>query len=51
MHHTAEGCTSHDVGWTRVSVDGLVPDVYETLLNDHMWDTFYVRPNEGIWTQ
>lgn len=46
-----EGRTSYDVGWMKVSVDGLVPDVYETLANDQMWDVFYVRPNEGVWIQ
>jgi hypothetical protein len=44
-----EGRTSRDVGWMKVSLDGLVPDVYETLVNDRMWDTSYVRPNEGVW--
>ena len=38
-----EGRTSYDVGWMKVSVDGLVPDVYEILANDQRWDDFYVR--------
>jgi hypothetical protein len=42
-----EGRTSFDVGWMKVSVDGLVPEVYELLFRDQMWDVFYVRPNEG----
>lgn len=42
-----EGRTSFDVGWMKVSVDGLVPEIYEALVNDKMWDAFYVRPNEG----
>jgi hypothetical protein len=46
-----EGRTSYDVGWMKVLVDGLVPDVYETLVNDQMWNAFYVRPNEGVWTR
>ena len=43
-----EGRTTCDVGWMKVSVDGLVPDVYELLVKDQMWDVFYVRPNEGV---
>lgn len=43
-----EGRTSRDVGWMRVSVDGLIPELYEALVNDHIWDAFYVRPNEGV---
>ena len=43
-----EGRTSSDVGWMKVSVDGLVPEVYELLVRDQMWDVFYVRPNEGV---
>lgn len=44
-----EGRTSFDVGWMKISINGLVPDVYEMLVDDHMWDVFYVRPNEGVW--
>lgn len=44
-----EGRTSRDVGWMRVAVQGLVPEVHETLVNDMMWAVFYVRPNEGVW--
>jgi hypothetical protein len=44
-----EGRTSLDVGWIKVAVKGLVPEVYETLVNDYMWDVFYVRPNKGVW--
>jgi hypothetical protein len=43
-----EGRTTCDVGWMKVSVDGLVPDVYELLVKDQMWEVFYVRPNEGV---
>jgi len=44
-----EGRTSRNVGWMKVSIEGLVPEVYETLVKDQMWDNFYVRPNEGVW--
>jgi hypothetical protein len=46
-----EGRTSLDVGWMKVAVRGLVPEVYETLVNDYMWDVFYVRPNKGVWNR
>jgi hypothetical protein len=35
----------------KVSLDGLVPEVYETLVNDQMWDAFYIRSNEGVLKQ
>lgn len=43
-----EGSTMYDVGYMKVSVDGLVPSVYELLVNDRMWDVSYVRPNVGV---
>jgi hypothetical protein len=44
-----EGRASLDVGWMKVAVQGLVPEVYETLVNDYMWHVFYVRPNQAVW--
>jgi hypothetical protein len=43
------GRTSFDVGWMKVPADRLVPEVYESLVDDFMWDCSYVRPNEGVW--
>jgi hypothetical protein len=37
-----EGRTSRNVGRMRVAVDGLIPEVCETLVNDRMWDNSHI---------
>ena len=41
-----EGSRLHDVGWMRVNIPALYPDIYSLLDEDHMWDVGYMRPPE-----
>lgn len=43
-----EGSRLSDVGWMKVSPDGLVPGVYDILTRSAMWDVFYCRPPQEI---
>lgn len=43
-----EGSKLSNVGWMKVCVDGLIPDVYATLTSPHMWDNMYCRPPNDI---
>lgn len=43
-----EGSKLSDVGWMKVCVDGLIPDVYAALTSPHMWDNMYCRPPNEI---
>lgn len=43
-----EGSRLSDVGWMKVSPDGLVPGVYDMLTRSAMWDVFYCRPPHEI---
>jgi len=41
-----EGSRLADVGWMKVSVDELIPELYTTLTQNHLWDNYYLRPPE-----
>lgn len=39
-----EGSRLHDVGWMKVKVESLLPEMYATLVKGFMWDKLYRRP-------
>jgi len=39
-----EGCKLYDVGWAKVGVASLYPEVYAMLIDDNRWHTHYCRP-------
>ena len=43
-----EGCRLYDVGWIKVRVERLVPDIYKDLLEHHHWYNYFKRPPE-VW--
>ncbi|THY52903.1 hypothetical protein D6C99_03995 [Aureobasidium pullulans] len=43
-----EGCKLHDVGWMKISPDGLMPTFYGYAIGSSYWDVAYVRPSDGV---
>ena len=43
-----EGCKLHDVGWMKISPDGLMPAFYGYATGSSYWDVAYVRPSDGV---
>lgn len=43
-----EGSRLFDVGWMKVKVETLLPEMYETLIRAFLWDRFYCRPPEVL---
>ncbi len=41
-----EGCTDQDVGWMKVQLVGLMPDLYASLRDPNLWHVQYMRPPE-----
>ncbi|KAK8043415.1 hypothetical protein PG993_005845 [Apiospora rasikravindrae] len=39
-----EGCKEEDVGWMKVQLTGLMPDMYADLRSPNLWDIQYIRP-------
>ncbi|PVI00152.1 hypothetical protein DM02DRAFT_527606 [Periconia macrospinosa] len=39
-----EGCTEEDVGWMKMQLVGLIPELYANLRNPDSWHTYYLRP-------
>ena len=39
-----EGSRLHAVGWMKVKVESLIPEMYATLVKGFLWDTIYRRP-------
>ncbi|THX30884.1 hypothetical protein D6D12_03245 [Aureobasidium pullulans] len=43
-----EGCKLHDVGWMKISPDGMMPTFYGYAIGSSYWDVAYVRPSDGV---
>ncbi|THX17767.1 hypothetical protein D6D13_00170 [Aureobasidium pullulans] len=43
-----EGCKLHDVGWMKISPDGLMPAFYGYAIESSHWDVAYVRSSDGV---
>ncbi|THY94294.1 hypothetical protein D6C93_05384 [Aureobasidium pullulans] len=43
-----DGCKLHDVGWMKISPDGLMPTFYGYAIGSSYWDVAYVRPSDGV---
>ena len=41
-----EGSRLFDVGWMRIKVETLIPEMYDTMIKGFMWRKFYCRPPE-----
>ncbi|OBW67700.1 MAG: Uncharacterized protein AUREO_022440 [Aureobasidium pullulans] len=42
------GCKLHDMGWMKISPDGLMPAFYGYAIESSYWDVVYVRPSDGV---